>query len=206
MAKQTPALHHSPQTGRSSSKTMSHLVCPEKVRGICQVSSGQPLIVGRVIANKRNKILMPMAATPNRSMAQDGLHLILWPGIQFDRVRGRYDRPNIALDQRNIEHRVQACQSRRQGKFHCIRTHSLNNLIRPNPQRLQFNRTWQAQWEVARGKQNILARRIRFSAATAIGNPSLACLRLFNSRLGLCPQFHQFTNSSGLPLSHKISR
>ena len=39
-----------------------------------------------------------------------------------------------------------------------------------------------------------------------IGNPSLACLRLFNGRLGLCPQVHQFTNSSVLPLSHKICR
>ena len=203
---QAQVLHHSPQTGRSSTNTMSRLVCPEKVRGICQVCSGQPLIVGRVITNKRNEILTPTAATPNRAMAQNGLHLILWPSIQFDRIGGRDDRPDIAFDQRNIEHRVQARQSRRQGKFHCIRTHSCNNLIRPNPQRLQFSRAWQAQGKVARGKQDILPRRIRFSTAMAIGNPSLACLRLSNGRLGLCPQFHQFTNSSGLPLSHKISR
>ena len=203
---QAGTLHHSPQTGRSSSKTMSRLVCLEKLRSIGQVCSGQPLIVGRIITKKRNRILTSTAAMPNRMMAQDGLHLILWPSIQFDWVRGRYDRPDIAFDQRNIEHRVQARQSRRQGKFHCIRTHSLKDLVRANPQRLQFSRAWQAQGKVARGKQDILACCICFSTAMAIGNPSLACLRLSNGRLGLCPQFHQFTNSSGLPLSHKISR
>ena len=145
---QAGTLHHSPQTGRSSSKTMSRLVCLEKLRGIGQVRSGQPLIVGRVVTNKRNEILTSTAATPNRAMAQNGLHLILWPSIQFNRVGGRYDHPNIALDQRNIEHRVQACQSRRQGKFHGILTHGLKDLVRANPQRLQFSGAWQAQGKV----------------------------------------------------------
>ena len=85
---------------------------------------------------------MLMAAMTYGAMAQNSLHLILWPSIQFDQIGGRYDRPDLAFDKRNIKYRVTVCQSRRQGKFHYICTHSLKDLIRVNPQRLQFSRAW----------------------------------------------------------------